>query len=270
LGTSVTACGDITIFKIDSTTGRLSLITNTQGTSTLGSSLTYFPVPANPIDFVLDGSYVLTLSGTSTTGDSVFPYAYTASSGQLSLTQNTSQPLSIKQATSIVVAGGYLYVLDNEAPSSNSTGAVSMIIPYTLGSAGALQATTDGQVANDPTLANPSYLMVSGSYLYVANQGNNPQNTSNAYSGITGYVITTSPAFHLAFTTPSTFGTGSGPQCIVEDPSNQYIYTANYTDSTVTGHVLNPQAGVLTDLRVASSYTLTGPPTWCLMDGRTN
>ncbi len=33
----------------------------------------------------------------------------------------------------------------------------------------------------------------------------------------------------------SPFSTGSGPQCLLEDPSNQFIYTANFNDSTVTG-----------------------------------
>ena len=68
------------------------------------------------------------------------------------------------------------------------------------------------------------------------------------------------------------FGTGSGPQCIVEDPSNQFIYTANFNDSTVTGRVIDQNAGVLTDLRVTGNgtYSLTGPATWCLVDGRTS
>ena len=272
LGSSVSSCGDITIFKIDSTTGRLSLITNTQGTSTLGTTLSYFPVPANPIDFVLTGSNVITLSRTSTTSDSVFPYAYSSSSGQLSLTTNVSQPLGLKASTGIVMAGSMVYVMDNEAPSSNTTGATSMIVPYTVGSSGALQAQTTGQIADDPTLANPSWLIADATnkYVYVANQGNNVTGTSNPGSGITGYFITTSPAFALSFISTPTYGSGSGPQCIVEDPSNQYIYTANYNDSTITGRVIDPNTGILRDMRVTSKYTLTGPPTWCLVDGRTN
>ncbi|MDR3793412.1 MAG: beta-propeller fold lactonase family protein [Terracidiphilus sp.] len=271
LGSSTTTCGDITVFKIDSTTGRLSLVTNTQGTSTLGSSLTYFPVPANPIDFLLTGSNVLTLSGTTTTVNSVFPYTYTASTGQLTVSQNTSQPLGIYKATGMTMAGGMLYVMDNEAPSSNTTGATSMIIPYTVGSGGALQAQTVGQIADDPTLSNPSWLIedAKSKFIYVANQGNNTTGV-NAGSGITGYAITSASTFQLSFTTPSTFGSGSAPLCIVEDPSDQYIYTVNYNDSSITGRVLNPEAGVLTDMRVASTYKLDGPPTWAIMDGRTN
>ncbi len=47
----------------------------------------------------------------------------------------------------------------------------------------------------------------------------------------------------------SPFGTGSGPQCMLEDPSNQFIYTANFNDSTVTGRVVDQNSGVLNDLR---------------------
>jgi 6-phosphogluconolactonase (cycloisomerase 2 family) len=104
----------------------------------------------------------------------------------------------------------------------------------------------------------------------VANQGNNVQGT-NADSGITGYNVYTSPSFNLTLTTPSTFGSGSGPQCIVEDPSDQFIYTANYNDSTITSRVFDPKSGSLnTSTRVANSYSLNGPATWCLVDGRTN
>jgi len=74
--------------------------------------------------------------------------------------------------------------------------------------------------------------------------------------------------------TPIGFGTGGNPQCMVEDPSNQYFYEANFNDSTVTAQEINEQGGNLTPLsqssKAPSQYTLTGPPTWCLVDGRIN
>jgi 6-phosphogluconolactonase (cycloisomerase 2 family) len=85
-----------------------------------------------------------------------------------------------------------------------------------------------------------------------------------------GWFLTTSPSFQLTALTPPTYGTGSGPQCIVEDPSSQFIYTANFVDSSITGRALDPNDGVLNNLRVASSYKLQGPASWCLVDGRTN
>jgi 6-phosphogluconolactonase (cycloisomerase 2 family) len=53
LGAGVQTCGDITAFKIDATTGRLTKVLNSQVTAASGAPLTYFPVPAKPIDIVL-------------------------------------------------------------------------------------------------------------------------------------------------------------------------------------------------------------------------
>jgi 6-phosphogluconolactonase (cycloisomerase 2 family) len=277
LGASATACGDITVFQINPTTGRLTLVVNAQVTSSNGSSLTYFPVPANPIDFVLSGGNVITLSGTPATGDSVFPYTYSASSGQLTLGQNSSQPLGAYQATAIVSASSVLYVLDNEPVTIPSGGSFtagtypSQLLPFTVGSNGALQAETGGAIPNATTVTNPIYIMVEskGKFLYVANQGSNVTGT-NAQSGITGYFLTTSPSYQLSFLSPPTYGSGSGPQCLVEDPSDQFIYTANFADSTITGRAVDPNDGVLNPLKVASSYKLQGQANWCLVDGRTN
>lgn len=274
LGPNVTSCADVTVFKIDSTTGRLSLVTNAQLTSASGKQFTYFPVPSNPIEFVMAPGYLLTLSGTPATHDSVFPYAYSSSTGQLTLSQNTAQPLGISQATSIVETGGNIYVLDNEPPNPNPNQSAAQILLFTVGTGGALQAQTSGIVPDDPTLATPDWVLQEskGKFVYVANASNNPANASNPYpdGGISGYSLTSSPSLQLTATTPPTFGTGANPQCLVEDPSDQYIYTANMGDSTVTGRVVDPNAGVLNNLRKGSKFNLDGPPTWCLVDGRTN
>ena len=271
LGASATSCGDITAFTINQTTGRLQLVVNAQVTAANGTPITYFPVPADPIDFSETGGYFLTLSGTPATGDSVFPYALSAGNGQLTVSQNSSQPVGAYAATAIINAGGYVYILDDEAPAApNTTGATSQILPWTVGSNGALQAATGGIVPDDPTLSNPIQLLVEskGKFLYVANQGNNT-NTTNAQSGLTGYVI--DPSTHqLSLIAGEPFGSGAGPQCIVEDPSDQYIYLADLYDSAVSGRVVDPNSGVLNNLRANTSYALEGPATWCVMDGRTS
>jgi 6-phosphogluconolactonase len=268
LGTSTPSCGDITVFSVNQTTGRLSLVINAQVSAASGAALPYFPVPSDPIDFSLASGYLLTLGGTPSAGDSVFPYSYSSSSGQLTINQNTSQPLSIKKATAIVSDGGYIYVLDNEG--TDVSGSASQILPFSVGTAGALQAQTGGVVADDPTLANPITLLVEskGKFLYVANQGNNTQGT-NPTSGYAGYVI--DPSTHqLSFIAGEPYGAGSGPQCLVEDPSDQFIYSADFNDSSVTGRVVDPNSGALTNLRVTSTYSVQGPATWCLVDGRTS
>jgi 6-phosphogluconolactonase (cycloisomerase 2 family) len=270
LVTGVTSCGDITAFSINSTTGRLQLILNAQVTAANGSALPYFPIPSNPIDFQLISGYLLTLSGTPSTGDSVFPYTFGTGTGQLTINQNSAQPLGIYQGTAIVSGSGYVYVLDNEGTDVSGTGASSQILPFSLGANGALQAQTGGVVADDSTLNNPIYLLVEskGKFLYVANQGNNSQGT-NAQSGLAGYVI--DPSTHqLSFIAGEPFGSGAGPQCLVEDPSNQFIYSADFNDSAVTGRVVDPNSGVLNNLRNTTTFTLQGPATWCLVDGRTS
>jgi 6-phosphogluconolactonase (cycloisomerase 2 family) len=292
-------CGDITVFQINQTTGRLSTILNAQVTQSNcpgGASscpLPYFPIPANPIDFIEVQGFMLTMFGTPATGDYIYPYSYSSSGGQLLLSQNGPQPLTdpyssstggpslglVTHATGIVGAGNVYYVMDNEpitititvAGETESYSSASQILPYTLGTNGALASDTSGIFPDDTTLANPTWLMVSskGNYLYVANQGNNVTGNNNPGSGIAAYEITQTPTYNFSFVSGEPFGSGSGPQCIVEDPSNQYIYEANYYDSTVTGRVLDPNSGELDNMRVASTYALKGPATWCLVDGRT-
>jgi hypothetical protein len=273
LGPSVTTCGDITAFKVDSVTGRLSLVVNAQVTSASGTPLPFFPVPANPIDFLLSNNNVLTLFGTPTTGDSVFPYTYNGGTGQLTVSQNSSQPLGISHATGLAFAGQVTYVMDNGV---NAHGTNGQILAYTVGTNGALQAQPNGVIPDDTSQTNPVYLIAEskGSWLYVANQGDNT-NPNNAQSGIAAYVIQSSP-YNL---TPianggNTAGTGAGPQCMVEDPSNQFVYTANFNDSSVTGLSIDHNAGNLSPLsqktKAKDSYSLPGPGAWCIVSGRTS
>jgi 6-phosphogluconolactonase len=278
LGTGIQKCGDVTIFQINQTNGRLSVIQNSQVSSASGLSLNYFPVPANPVDFALSGnSFLLTMSSASAAtsfpyigGSTVWPYAYNASSGQLTLGSSGIQSLGINKGTAIVYSSNVVYVLDNEAPSPNPNGASSQILPWSVTSTGFMQAETGGVVADDSTLANPIALLVEskGKFIYVANQGNETLG-ANAGSGIAGYFLTTSPSYQLSFISGEPFGSGSGPQCIVEDPSDQYIYEANEYDSLVTGRVVDPNSGVLDQMRVNPDVPVQGPSTWCLIDGRT-
>ena len=283
LGEKVTTCGDVTMFKVDPTTGRLSLIINAQVTSASGQPLPYFPVPHDPIDFVLNGSFLLTLSGNATDGDVVFPYNFGLSNGQLTISQNGPQLINAHQATAIQVGNGNVYVLDNEpvtiTGSSNSVFQAGtypgQILPFTLGSGGALQAQTGGPVPVDASQSNPLFALVHGNkWTYVADAGNN-LDQNNAQSGMTGYVIDTATG-QLTPMSGSPFGTavgiGAGPRCLVEDPSSQFIYTANFNDSNVTGVVLDQNSGVLRQLpgKAAKPYPLEGPATYCVVNGRTS
>jgi hypothetical protein len=284
LGSGITTCGDITVFKVDATTGRLSLVLNSQVSSASGQPLPFFPVPADPIDVLLNGSFLLTLAGTPATGDEVFPYSFSGATGQLSISQNGAQPLNTHQASAIQSGSGFVYVLDNEPVTIAAcdqcvfTPGVypAQILPFTVGTGGALQAQTGGPVPVDPTQSNPQFLLVESrsKWVYVADTGDNA-NQNNPQSGITGFAID-STSKQLIPMSGSPFGSkvgiGAGPQCLVEDPSNQFIYTANFNDSTVTGVTIDQNAGVLNPLpgKARKAFSIPGPAAYCLVNGRTS
>lgn len=274
-GQAVTTCGDITAFSIDSTTGRLSYILNSQVTAASGAPLPYFPVPANPIDFALSSNFFLTLSGTPATGDSAFPYSYNAANGQLTVNQNSSQPLGMSNGINIMVAGGIIYVLD-DGPNTNNPPTNGQIFAYSAGSNGSLQAESNGYYADNSLYSFPNQVIAAnnGKWLYVLNQGDNA-NTTVAQSGIAAFQIVNPYQLQpIAGQTGATGGTGAGPQCILEDPSNQFIYTANFNSSSVTGLSIDENDGNLVPLSQATkakdSYSVPGPATWCVVTGRTS
>ena len=278
------SCGDITVFQVNSATGRLTLVTNAQLTASSGTQVTYFPVPANPIDFTMASGYVMTLAGLPSSsptsivtnpadGQVVYPYTYNANTGQLSLSQSSPQYITnglgnpVGQGKAIVFAGSKVYVLDNEILTGSTPG---QILPFTVGTNGALQSLVGGAVADDPSQTDPVYLIVESKskYLYLVNaQGAGINNGA----GIVSYVIDpTSGQLTENPGSPFQIGSGAQPACILEDPSNQYIYTANAGDSTVTGKVLDPNSGVLTQMQGSTGqFTLTGPASWCIASGRT-
>jgi hypothetical protein len=290
------SCGDVTVFSVAATTGRLSLVSNAQLTTSSGTQVPYFPVPANPIDFNMASGYLMTVAGAPSSspsaiitnplaGQTVYPYSYNSSNGQLSVSQSTQQYITngagapVGQATAINFAGGKVYILDNEPLVASGT--PGQILPFTVGTNGALQALVGGAVADDPTQTDPVQLLVEskGRFVYVANYGGSSINNG---AGIVAYVIDpTSSQLSEAPGSPFTLtenpgsvpqsGTGAQPVCILEDPSNQYIYTANAGDSTVTGKVLDPNSGVLTQMQGSTgTFALTGPASWCWVTGRTN
>ena len=65
------------------------------------------------------------------------------------------------------------------------------MLPFSVGSNGALQQQTGGAVPGDATLANPIYLVEESKskWVYVAYQGNNNTTSGNTQSGIAGWVI---------------------------------------------------------------------------------
>jgi 6-phosphogluconolactonase len=279
-GNPATVCGDITSFNIDANTGRLSLITNQQVKNpTTGENLTYFPVGSSPINFVVvpSNSYIYTIEkGSGSASDplqGVFVYAN--SSGQLTLTQNTPIPSGAEDLSYIYASSKYVYLIDatQDTTKPHNPAGTGQILPYTIGTNGALLSLVNGVANNSGTVANPGPMVVDhqGKFLYLANQGPNLTPTSPASSVSAFFIDPTtgflSPLSGGASGTSVIFGAGSAPQCILEDPSNQYLYTANYDDSSITGAVINSSTGTLTTLRKITNFTAPGNPTWCAVSG---
>jgi len=115
--------------------------------------------------FPVDHFNLFILSGTPTSGDSVFPYTYSSTNGQLTISQNSSQPLTgepqtssnpgglVQNATAIVSAGGIIYVLDNEPITANGT-TYPADSAFHRGTNGALQAHTGGIIPDDAAQSN--------------------------------------------------------------------------------------------------------------------
>ncbi|HEX4582882.1 MAG TPA: beta-propeller fold lactonase family protein [Acidobacteriaceae bacterium] len=267
--------GDITAFAIDSTTGRLTPILNNQARDSNGLPLTYFPVGTNPTWLAVNGSFAYIAeqglaSGTNPNDppQAIFIYNQSATSGQLTLTQSTPTPTGATQLTYVYSTSTFLYALD--AGPAGSTG---FILPYTVGSGGTLAAVPSGARANNAQSqapVGPSRVLkeTTHNFLWVANSGINT-NLGAGGNVITAYTIQANGQLFDANTGGANGETaGTGTRAIVEDPSNQYVYTVNFNDSTITGKKVNQQTGGLDALVKAMPAPPTSP-TWCATTGST-
>jgi 6-phosphogluconolactonase len=267
--------GDISAYSIDPNTGRLALVTNQQVANPNGTQFTYFPLGCFPVEFKLVGGYVFTAQTGSTTNNdsqSVFSYAQSATTGQLTLTQNAPLLTGATKITSInsSTSGSYVYLLDaGPVTDSNCTGGLTAIRPFTVGTGGILQSLVGGAVCNDPTAVGPIVMLVDskGKFLYIANSGNT--NLNQPYSEITAFTIDPTTGRLVSMAGEPFTIVGAGPTCMLEDPSNQFIYTAGFNDSTVVGNIIDTNAGVLSGLRNGNNFATSGNPTWCTTSGRT-
>ncbi len=242
--------GGITVFTADPNTGRLSLVTNSQ-TQVGGINTNFWKVGQIPFMMKTAGSCLFTVNSFD---QSVTPYSI-GSGGQLITVQTSnpgagSQPLGTNVATSINGSGSYVYVTD----SGNNS-----IYPFTIGSGCTLTLVTGGAVPNVTSTVDPTYSLLdnSGKYLYVLNQNNTNTVTPLPNSSISAFTVNQSTG-QLSPIQGSPFTVGSGPVCMVEDTSNQYIYVSNYNDGTVTGKVIDPTTGNLSVLTRGSTFNATG------------
>ena len=251
--------GDVTAFQVDSATGRLFLLQNQQQQNAQGTPLTYFPVGCNPVDFHLTNGFLYTAEGSDpATGNSqvVYAYAVSATTGQLTQVPGGAQPIT--GATNIGVISGsangsWIYVLDN---------GTNTIYTFQPGSNGLLTATSIPSIGNNSTTAGMTALATDSNtkYLYVANTQSTGLNQTT--SALSIFNITTGSGALVPASQP-VYGTGSTPVCVFEDPTHQYVYTANAGSSEITGAHFDPNTGVLTALPKGSTWKTIGTPTWC-------
>lgn len=247
------ANGSVTAYAVDASSGRLTLLQDTQGVANGQAAPTYFEVGAlgqssqqfpNPFMLHTAGNCLFVATRTA-----VVPFAF-AGSGQLGTVTTGGISLTNAHISSIGGNGSYLTVTDDV----NNTLSV-----YTIGSGCALQLTSGGVVGlAQYGTAQPVYSFIdnSGKYLYVLNQLN--VNPTEPASSIMAFQILTAQQNQLAPLAGAPYGTGSGPVCGLEDPTSQYLYISNHNDGTISGFVFDSTHGYLSPLTRGSTFQATG------------
>ena len=105
-------------------------------------------------------------------------------------------------------------------------------------------------------------------FVYVLNQSNS--NASQSNSSITAFSIDSTGRLTPLGGSDNPFAVGSGPTCMVEDPTNKYLYTSNSVDGTVTGLKLNLSTGELGPLQHGSSFTAVTHASCLAVSGATS
>jgi 6-phosphogluconolactonase (cycloisomerase 2 family) len=253
--------GDITVFGVDGSTGRLQIIQN-QNTAGGGNPLlSYFEVGPVPTTMRLGGQCLYTLDSKD---QSIYSYGI-GGNGQLSVEPNSRYfPLNAVNLTSISVSGNYIYLTDAGSPLSSG----GAILPYTAGTGCSLSPQSGGLVANLPFTSNPVFSMADSKnkYLYVLNHSStNPQYANSTISAYT--ILAGSGELQQLPSAQNPYPVGNGPVCMIEDPSGQYVFTSNMNDGSVTGRYINSATGELSDLPRGSTFPAVGNATCLAVSG---
>lgn len=252
-------CGSVTVFSIDPDTGRLTLVQN-QSVKVNGTFLTYTTTGPAPTRLKTTSSGVIVVVN----GDQTVTSLQVGTAGQLTVNANSTQiidsPPTIDNITSITTGSSYLYLTD---------AANNRILQYTVSSTGVLQPVTGGVVANTPVNVSPvwTYTDSASKFLYVLNQNNT--STTTAKSSISAYTIQTNGNLTPQGSNLNPYAVGSGPVCMIEDPSRQWVYTSNQ-DGTITGYHINHADGTLTALQHGSTFQAQGRPACLVVSGITS
>jgi len=249
--------GAITVFLTDPNTGRLTLVTNSQ-TQKNGVNTPFFEVGPAPIMMKTAGGCLYTVDGGN---QSIFPFAI-SSNGQLAFTTTGTFFPGTQKISSINANGTFVVLTDVTANN---------VLMYTSGSSCNLTATNGGGVTSNALQGtNPVWSFIastsSGNYLYVLNNAALTSTVGTPYSTISAWSINGTTS-QLQQITGAPYTVGSGPVCMVEDSSNQYMYISNHNDGTVTGKVIDPATGILSNLTRGATFPAVGQAGCLVLSG---
>ncbi len=263
--------GSVTAYSVASDTGELSVVANTTVLNpTTGLATYFFEVGPNPVmEKVGSGNCLYTLSPTS-----IYPYVVSSSTGGLTLPTTGPLNLDISPGYNGTPGSGTNYTSINTSNSGAYTfltdGGLNEILTFQAGGTPCTLAQVSGsQETNPQTNAIPinSLTSANGKFLYVINNII-PSTTVTASSSISAFTINSLGQLQtLSDGTNNPYAVGSGPVCVVEDPSSQYLYTSNSIDSTVTGKLLDQNRGFLSDLSRGSVFPSSMNPSCLAVSG---
>ncbi len=266
---------DVSVFSIDTNTGRLFLIQNQQTQNPVThQDLSYFPLGCGVVDFHQASGYLYTVENSDPnntqstgpvptgTGQVVYPYQ-TQTTGQLLQAPGGSQVLDGTENVTVIAgsqSGSWIYVLDS---------GTNLIYTFTTGGNGLLSAIASAAQPNYSGTSGMSALTTDSSskFLYITNTQSPALGFST--SVISAFQITAGSGI-LQQLPESPYQTGSDPVCIFEDPSHQYMYTADGVSNEITGKAIEPQTGILGNLPKGSGFPTVGTPTWCTYSANTD
>jgi 6-phosphogluconolactonase (cycloisomerase 2 family) len=248
--------GSITVFSIDPVTGRLTLVLNTQSVPPNSPAPTYWEVGQSPFMMKSAGSCLFTVNSAD---HSITPFSQ-GGNGQLVNVTTGKIATSASDITSINGNGSYIILTD---AGSNT------IVPYTVGGSCTLSSFSGGAVTNAAGTSNPvnSFITTGGgnTYLYILNQSTTNTQTNSVFSSISGFLVSASNG--LTQLTGSPYQVQAAPVCMVEDPTNKYVYISNHDPGAVTGKIFDPNTGELSALTRGSNFSATGLATCLAISG---
>ena len=140
---------------------------------------------------------------------------------------------------------------------------------YTVGGGCNLVPTNGGGITSNALQGtNPVWSLIdsTGKYLYILNNSTLTSMVGTPYSTISAFTINSTNSV-LQPITGAPYTVGSGPVCMVQDSSNQYMYVSNHNDGTVTGKVIDPATGILSNLSRGATFPAVGQAECLVLSG---